>query len=83
MYARINLYRNCGLNIKESIIHYQEKTGMSEEYWPMESIKKDYYRKAPKESFDFMEELIVKIDQLFVGTLSRKKDNMPFQKTLL
>ena len=80
MHNTVNIYRGVGLSIKESIIKFQDHYSMEEEYWSYESIKKEYYRRRPENEIDFFIEIIGKIDELFMRTLSRKRDNVPPQK---
>ena len=80
MHTVVSIYRGVGLSIKESILKFQSHYLMEEEYWSYESIKKEYYRRRPENGIDFYTEIIGKIDELFMGTLSRKKDNVPPQK---
>jgi len=81
MHNVVSIYRGVGLTIKESIQKFQEHTKMEEEYWPYESIKKEYYRRRPENEIDFFVEIIGKIDTIFMEILSRKKDNITRQKT--
>jgi len=80
MHNVVNIYRGVGLSIKDSIQKYQVHYKMEEEYWPYESIKKEYYRRRPVNQIDFFVEIIGKIDELFMLTLSRKKDNVTPKK---
>lgn len=67
-------YVGMGLNIKDSILKYQKKYQMEEEFWPYESIRKEYFRKRPTERIDFFDEIIDKIDELFTVNPSHKRD---------
>lgn len=80
MHNVVSIYRGIGLSIKESIQKFQEHYSMEEEYWSYESIKKEYYRRRPKNEIDFFIDIIDKIDNLFMELLSRKKDNSTSKK---
>ena len=82
MHNIVSIYRGVGLSIKDSIQKFQVHYSMEEEYWSYESIKKEYYRRRPDQEINFFTEIIDKIDELFMVTLSRKKDNVTTQKTV-
>ena len=82
MHHVVSIYRGIGLSIKDSILKFQDHYSMEEEYWPYESIKKEYYRRRPETGIDFFPEIINKIDTLFKVTLSCKKDNITIEKTI-
>lgn len=82
MHNVVSIYRGIGLSIKDSILKFQDHYSMEEEYWPYESIKKEYYRRRPETGIDFFPEIINKIDTLFKVTLSSKKDNITSTKTI-
>lgn len=81
MHNMVSIYRGVGLSIKDSIQKFQVNNSMEEEYWSYESIKKEYYRRRPENEINFFTEIIEKIDELFMVTLSRKKDNVTNKKT--
>lgn len=80
MHNVVSIYRGVGLSIKDSIQKFQISYSMEEEYWSYESIKKEYYRRRPQNDLNFFTEIIDKIDELFMVTLSRKKDNITTKK---
>lgn len=80
MHNTVTIYRGIGLSIKDSILKFQDHYQMHEEYWPFESIKKEYYRRRPGQEINFFTEIIDKIDELFMVTLSRNKDNITAKK---
>jgi hypothetical protein len=75
MRSIVTVYHGFGLTIKESIIRFQDKFGLEEEYWPYESIKKEYYRKRPDVELDFYDEILNKINHIFMVNLSPNKDS--------
>jgi hypothetical protein len=75
MHATVTIYRGIGLTTKDSILNFQKHFSMEEEYWPFDSIKKEYYRKKAVAEIDFFPEIINKINHLFLMALSPKKDN--------
>jgi hypothetical protein len=75
----VSFYVGLGYSKKDAIIKYQEKNLMEEYFWPYESIKKDYYRKRPTEKIDFFDDIIDKIEELFMVKVSRKKDTFTLQ----
>lgn len=71
-------YIATGLKHKVAINKFQIQFGFNEDTWSAESIKKDFYRNAPKEVIDFSGEILSKIERIILenlsslGTISRK-----------
>ena len=80
MHNTVTIYRGIGLTTKDSIQKFQKHFSMEEEYWPFDSIKKEYYRKRPDVEVNFFPEIIEKINHLFMSTLSPKRDNVGAKK---
>lgn len=57
-------------SIKVGISRFQDRFGFSEDVWPAESIKKDFYRNGQHEIIDFEKEIFQKIEKLILVSLS-------------
>ena len=72
----VKIYCEVGGSIRDSIRKFQTEFSMEEEYWPYESIKKEYFRHRPDYSLSIMDELSKKINTLFLENVSPKKDRI-------
>jgi hypothetical protein len=79
MRSQVELFENI-MTQKEAILRFQEIFGFTEDVWPYESIKKDYYRSVVPNKFNIREEMIrfisEKLSQKHLDILSLKKDNI-------
>ena len=72
----VGIYHSFGSPIQTSILKFQENFYFDEGIWPMESIKKDFYRNGIIQNIDFEQEVEKKIEKIvltnlsFFGTLS-------------
>lgn len=80
MHTAVTVYRGIGVSTKDSILRFQDNYRMEEEYWPFDSIKKEYSRKRPDIELDFFTEIISQIDHLLMLALSPKRDNARTKK---
>lgn len=79
----VEIYENIMIQ-KEAILLFQEEFGYSEEIWPYESIKKDYYRSVvpnrPSLRMEIQKQIKKYIDNkigIIYGHIVPPKDNMP------
>lgn len=56
---------------RDAILRFQQEFGFTEDIWPFESIKKDYYRFGPPAKIHFTAEISEKIEQIILENLSR------------
>lgn len=78
MRRTVEIYENL-MSQKEAILKFQEEFGFSEDIWPYESIKKDYYRNTPNKiniKKEIENNIIQKISEKFMANVSPKKDNV-------
>lgn len=78
----VEIYENVMLQ-KEAILRFQEEFGFSEEIWPYESIKKDYYRSVvpnrPSLRMEIQNQIQRYIDnkiEIIYGNIVPPKDNI-------
>lgn len=75
----VELFENM-MSQKEAIFRFQEIFGFTEDVWPYESIKKDYYRSVVPNKISIKNEMIdfisKKLSQKHLAILSPKKDNI-------
>ncbi len=75
----VHIYENL-LSQKDAILRFQEEFGFTEDIWPYESIKKDYYRYMVPHRVNIkqeMEQLILKkINKKIMAMFFPKKDNI-------
>lgn len=76
----VGTYTGMGLSFRHAIERYQERSGLSEQDWPYESIKKDYYRNKPREKINFFPQIISQIDKLILVKLSPEWDRFTAKK---
>lgn len=69
MRSFVGVYVAIGLPAYISISKFQERFNFDENYWPYESIKKDFYRNGSDEKIDFDSEIFNKIDKIILRTL--------------
>lgn len=76
----VSIYFGLTRSIKLSIERYQTSFNMEEEYWPYESIKKEYYRNGPKSIPNFYDMIFKIVEEISVEIVSRKRDTFTKQK---
>jgi hypothetical protein len=60
----VGLYVSFGVPVEKAINMFQERFNLEEEYWPYDSIKKDFYRLRTKNDLDLSEYAFKHLDRL-------------------
>ena len=58
------------MSTKKAIFRFQEKFGYTENIWPYDSIKQDFFRNGAPLHHDLNNEIVEKIENIFLDNLS-------------
>jgi len=83
MHIMVTTFIGVGMTTKKAISEYQRISGLEEEYWSYESIKKEYYRKNPNPKISYFTPIVNRLQEIFMGALSLKRDNVLNKKPSL
>lgn len=56
---------------KDAILKFQENFGFTEDIWPFEAIKKDFYRNNLENKVNIGAEITKKMENIFLGNLAK------------